>query len=71
MARETIKSLVYRSTREGLSIKETWEATQAAFPYRIVSWGYITRLRKHIAEGDRIAEAFADLMKNSRAVARR
>ena len=69
MARETIKSFVYKATRNGLSAEETWRKTQSEFPHRCVSWGYVKRLRKNIAEGDRIAEAFGNLLSQSRAQA--
>lgn len=70
MARETIKSYVYRARQEGLSAEQTWSAAQSLFPHRCVSWGYIVRLRKMFAEGEQIAEAFAGLMSKARAAPR-
>lgn len=52
MPRETIKSYVYRAYKEGIGAEETWSAAQSLFPHKIVSWGYIVRLRKMFADGD-------------------
>lgn len=66
MARETIKSFVYRTHREGTSIDDAWRAAQSSFPHRCVSWGYVRHLRKMFAEGDKIAKAFSELVSASR-----
>ena len=62
---ETIKSFVYRAYREGQSAEDTWRAAQTLFPHKCVSWGYVMRIRRHTAEGDRIAEAFAKLLQSA------
>lgn len=60
MARlETIKSFVYLAYREGLNAEQTLQATQARFPHKAVSWNYVLRIRRHIAHGDKVADALA------------
>lgn len=59
---ETIKSFVYKAYKEGAGAEETWSAAQSMFPHKIVSWGYIVRLRKMFSEGEQIAKAFAGLI---------
>jgi hypothetical protein len=59
---ETIKSFVYRAYREGQSAEDTWRAAQSLFPHKCVSWGYVRQIRRDIALGDKIAEAFAGLL---------
>lgn len=66
MARETIKSFVYRTHKEGTSIEEAWRAAQSAFPHKCVSWGYVQQLRKRFSEGDQVAAAFSKLITTSR-----
>lgn len=67
MTKSTMKNFAYRAWKDGLDVDQTYQAALAHFEMpKVLHKGYIRQLFKQWEEGQKIADASAELIDETR-----